>query len=231
MVETTERPASEARTSLVGLLGGTRAEIVRILKTEGERSAPELADALGISDVAVRRHLGVLDREGLIDERTVKQERGRPVARYRLSSRGRELFPNRYAEVVDELLRYLEDEHGRAGLQAFLRWRQARETAQYESTVDAEELPARLEQLAEALTEAGYDATIERAPDGWRLTQTHCAILEVAREHPEMCAHEAAMFRRVLGEDAQVSRRETLASGGQACVCCVSTTNDALNES
>lgn len=209
----------EAR-SLLSLLGEPRATILRMLKRDGERSAPELASALAISDVAVRRHLTVLQREGLIVERTARKERGRPVGRYRLTPRGEALFPHRYPELVDDLLRFLEDEHGREGIRAYLRWRQDRETAEYAAVVDGEGLPQRLDQLAAALQDAGFEALVEESEDGFRLTQTHCAIYEIAREHPEMCAHEAAMFRRVLG-DVQVSRRETLAKGDAACVCTV----------
>ncbi len=215
-----ERTRGDER-RLVTLLGAPRAAIVRSLKRDGERSASELAAVLSITDVAVRRHLAVLESAGLITERTVKQQRGRPVARYRLTVRGEQLFPQRYAEVVGDLLDYLDAAQGQPGVRAFLRWRQDRETEQYMSVVDGEALPERLEQLAEALNCAGYEATVSQTEDGYCLTQTHCAIFEVAKEHPELCAHEAAMFRRVLG-DVQVSRRETLANGGGACVCTVS---------
>ncbi|MFN2555368.1 MAG: helix-turn-helix transcriptional regulator [Nitriliruptorales bacterium] len=213
-------PVETSMRSLVSLLGEPRATILRSLKRERERSAPELAEVLGISDVAVRRHIAVLEREGLIAERIVKQERGRPVARYHLTSRGEGLFPHRYRELVSDLLAFLEDELGREGLRAYLRWRQDRETEQYAAMVDGEELHDRLLQLAAALTDAGFEARVEECEEGFRLTQTHCAIYETARRHPEMCAHEAAMFRRVLG-DVQVSRRETLAKGDSVCVCTV----------
>jgi hypothetical protein len=36
-----------------------------------------------------------------------------------------------------------------------------------------------------------------------------------------VCAYEAATFSQVLGRDVSLSRRETLASGASACVCCV----------
>lgn len=208
--------------SLVGLVGEPRATILRSLKRESEQSAPELADVLSITDVAVRRHLAVLEREGLVAGRTVKQGRGRPVVRYRLTARGEGLFPQRYREMVNDLLAFLEDELGREGFRAYLRWRQDRETEQYTAMVDGEDLYDRLLQLASALTDAGFETGVEQCEEGFRLTQTHCAIYETARRHPEMCAHEAAMFRRVLG-DVQVSRRETLAKGDCACVCTVTT--------
>lgn len=217
----TEPIAARGSTELVDLLGEPRATIVRILKRDGERSAPELAEALGITDVAVRRHLALLAEDGFITDRTVKQERGRPVARYRLTERGEDLFPHRYEEMVDELIAFITDQLGSSGLRAFLRWRQDRETESYAAAVDGEDIAVRLDQLAEALSEAGFAAEVRETGDGFELTQTHCAVYEVAKEYPEMCAHEAAMFRRVLG-DVTISRRETLASGADACVCSVS---------
>lgn len=212
-----DRTRVDARAALVGLLGEPRATIVRILKQEGERSAPELAEQLGITDVAVRRHLALLSDEGLLTERTVKQERGRPVTRFGLSDRARELFPHRYVEMLGELLEYVRDNDGLGG---FLRWRQEREAEQYAEVVDGDDVEERLEQLVAALNDAGYEADLTEQQDGFRLTQRHCAVFDAAKDHPQICAHEAAMFRRVLG-DVQVSRRETLAKGDAACVCTV----------
>lgn len=207
--------------AFVDLLGETRATILRLLKRDGEMSAPELAETIGISDVAVRRHIGVLSDEGLIADRTVNQGRGRPVAVYRLSDRGEQLFPHRYDDVAGELLEFLRDREGRAGVRAFLRWRQDREAAAYSAAVDASDLGGRLEQLAEALCCAGYEAEVSRTDDGYELRQTHCAVYEIARDNPEMCAHEAAAFRAVLGDEVKVTRRRTLAKGDGACVCTV----------
>lgn len=215
-----ELPAG--RGSLVGLLGETRAAVLERIRRDGERTAPELAGDLGCSDVAVRRHLSALEDDGFITSRTVKEGRGRPAARYRLTDRGRELFPRRYAGLASELIEFITDEHGREGLSRYLRWRLERETSELEEQVTADSLDGRLKQLAGALSEGGYDATVTEEEDGFRLTQHHCAIYNVAKHHPEMCAYEAATFRRLLGEDVTLSRRETLAAGSHACVCTVS---------
>lgn len=208
--------------SLVDLLGEPRATIVRILKEDGEHSAPELAERLGITDVAVRRHLAVLHEEELIAERTVKQARGRPVGRYHLTEHGERLFPQGYAEMVGDLLTWISGEQGRSGVRAFLRWRQERDAEEYASQVDAPELPSRLDQLAEALRGAGFAASVRETEDGFELRQTHCTVYDAAKEFPELCSHEAAVFREVLGEDVKLSRRLTLAAGAEACVCQVS---------
>ncbi len=207
--------------SLVSLLGEQRAAIVEELRRAGERTVAQLAELLGISEVATRRHLGVLEEDGLVASHRVNQGRGRPVARYWLTEDAQRLFPQRYDALAGEMLEFLADTQGREGLRAYLRWRLEREVEGLRESVTAEDLEGRLEQLAEALSEAGYEATVEADGEGFTLTQHNCAIFDIAKDHPEMCAYEAATFSKVLGRDVQLSRRQTLAGGGTACVCCV----------
>lgn len=215
--------AREARApgSPDAVLGDARASVVRQINQHGDRSAPELAQDLGCSDVAVRRHLSSLEEEGLVTSRTVNQGRGRPVARYRLTEEARSLFAQGHATLANELIEFITDEQGREGFRRYLRWRLEREASDLGEEVTADSLRGRLEQLAEALSEAGYDAAVSEDGEGFRLVQRHCAVYDVAKHHPEMCAYEAASFRRVLGEDVNLSRRQTLAGGGHACVCTV----------
>lgn len=221
--------------SLVGLLGDTRAALVEVLQG-APASVAELADALALSDVAVRRHLQVLERDGLVEGQTVRGTgRGRPGTRYSLTDKGRRLFPDRSAELANDLLGYLEAVHGRAALRDFLRWRAGEQETRYAAAVSpsdpdagdepGEALSRRVAALAEVLSEDGFAARAIPVVSGdgsagMQLTQGHCAVADVAREHPEICAYEAALFQRVLG--AKVSRRETIAGGASACVCHIS---------
>ncbi|MBW3620415.1 MAG: ArsR family transcriptional regulator [Actinobacteria bacterium] len=207
--------------SLVRLLGEQRAAVVERLRDVGEATIAELAEHLGISEVATRRHVNLLDEDGFVEARTVKQDRGRPASTYKLTDRARDLFPQRYAAVASELLDFITAEHGREGLRSYLRWRLDRETATYADIVTAEELHERLDQLAGALSDNGYDARVVDDGEGFELHQTNCAIYDVAKDHPEMCQYEAATFSRVLGRDVAVRRRLTLAEGGHSCVCTV----------
>jgi len=214
--------------SLVGLLGATRAAIVERLHRGGSHAAAELAEHLGISEVAVRRHLGVLLEEGLVEEREQRASGGRPAACFDLTERAARLFPQSYDRFANEVLDFLTAEHGRDGLLAFLRWRVDREVGPLTDAVQDGPLEERVRRLAEALTAAGYVADVvtdEGSPSGplptLRLVQHHCVIEEVAREHPEICDYEAAAFSRALGSDVKLSRRETIAGGDQACVCTV----------
>jgi predicted ArsR family transcriptional regulator len=81
--------------------------------------------------------------------------------------------------------------------------------------------------LATTLSDAGFAASIAPTTDGFRLVQNHCAIAQVAKEHPEVCAYEAAAFSQVLGRDVSLSRRDTLVTGASACVCTVEATSSS----
>jgi predicted ArsR family transcriptional regulator len=214
--------------SLVGLLGETRATLVEHLHRTGAQPVAAIAAHLGVSEVATRRHLGILLTEGLVEVREARASGGRPATCFALTERADRLFPQSYDRFANELLDFLTAEHGRDGLLAFLRWRVDREVDAFAETIEDGPLEQRVAQLAAALTQAGFLADVVES-DGatkglptLRLIQHHCVIQGVAREHPEICTYEAAAFSRALGTDVKVSRQETIADGAPACVCTVS---------
>ncbi len=209
---------------LLDLLGDTRAKVVEFLRG-GDRSVADLAAEIGLSEVAVRRHLQILESEGFVSAATVRRDvPGRPAARYSLTAKAYRLFPDRSAEFANDLLDYVESEHGRPALLAFLRSRQDAQAARYSAALGAagDDLTEQVRGLARLLSEDGFDARAGEvtAPDGstvLQLVQSHCAIKDVASEHPEVCAYEAALFKRLLGK--KLSRRQTIAGGSHECVC------------
>ena len=215
-----------SETPLVDLLGDTRARIVEAVQG-GITTVADLACEIGVSEVGIRKHLQVLERDGFVSAETVRRDGpGRPTSHYRLTSKARRLFPDRSAEVANDLFDYLEDQHGRREVLAFLRWRAERQAGRYaEALADAPDVQARTLKLAEALSSEGFSSTVETVttPEGatvLQLTQGHCAIADVATEHPELCAFEASVFKDLLG--ARLSRRQTIAGGASACVCHIS---------
>ena len=218
--------------SLVGLLGESRAALVEHLHRTGAQPVAALAAHLGISEVATRRHLGVLVSEGLVQASASRASGGRPATCFTLTERADRLFPQSYDRFASELLDFLTAEHGRDGLLAFLRWRVDREVDAFAETIEDGPLEQRVAQLAAALTEAGFladvveaDGSQADAPKGLptlRLVQHNSDIQGVAREHPEICTYEAAAFSRALGAGVKVSRQETIADGAPACICTVS---------
>jgi DNA-binding transcriptional ArsR family regulator len=74
--------APPAEDVFAALADPTRRSVLQRLAEHGDGTATTLADGLPVSRVAVVKHLGVLDRAGLV----VKQRRGREV-RYRVEPR------------------------------------------------------------------------------------------------------------------------------------------------
>jgi predicted ArsR family transcriptional regulator len=210
--------STTANAPLIDLLGETRAQIVRLLH-DGSATVAELASAMQLTQVAIRRQLRELVADQLVVGRTARPSGpGRPAVSYSLTARGERLFPDRSSDLADDVLTFLYDERGKSEMIAFLRWRLKRQQAHYAGALDGlADLDGRVERLAELLSQDGFMAEAEAGSDGYALTQTHCAIKEAAAAHPQLCAFEAALFREVLG--AHVTRRQTIASGAPACVC------------
>ena len=194
--------------------GGTREKILVLLRRHGRLSAPRLAELLQLTSVGVRRHIVLLERDGLVDSTTEKPRRGRPTAVYRLTDAGLETFPRHYDEVAREALTFLKGRDA-ATLAQFLAWRNERLAASYAGRVEGATLAERTDALAEVLNEQGFMAEVEPADGGLRLCQHNCTVEHLATELPDLCASEAKLFERLLG--TRVERETTIVDGAVRC--------------
>ena len=192
-----------------------RAEIVRLLKTDGEASAADIAARLGISTVAVRKHLDALETEGLAIARRVPVPRGRPMLAYRLTEESENLFPQRYDRLAVELLDDLVALDGRQSLGRLFAARTDRLSQSYEIRLQDKGLAEQLEELARLRDEEGYMAVFEIRDGQFLLREHHCPIFEVAQRHPEACNCEQELCERVL--KAHVRRETRLVDGKPFC--------------
>ncbi len=195
--------------------GGTRERILVLLRRHGRLSAPKLADLLERTPVGVRRHLALLERDGLVTAGVSKPKRGRPTAVYRLTDAGLERFPRHYDEVALQALAFLKGQDASV-LSQFLAWRNEQLAASYAKRVAGATLSERARALAGVLSEQGFMAEVEPAPDGLRLCQHNCTVEHLATELPDLCASEAKLFERLLG--TPVEREATIVEGGVRCV-------------
>jgi predicted ArsR family transcriptional regulator len=194
--------------------GGTRERILLLLRRHGRLSAPRLAELLQLTSVGVRRHLALLERDGLVGATIEKPRRGRPAAVYRLTDAGLETFPRHYDEVAREALTFLKGRDA-ATLSQFLAWRNERLAASYAGRVEGDTLAERTDALAEVLNEQGFMAEVEPVDGGLRLCQHNCTVEHLATELPDLCASEAELFERLLG--TRVERETTIVDGAVRC--------------
>lgn len=197
----------------------TRKEIISLLRVDGPLSVAELGGRLGITHVAVRRHLTALERDGLV---TSKQERlpmGRPTRKYELTDMADELFPKKYGTLSLEMIDFLaaaDPEHKL--IDQFFAARRGRLVDRYSAHVgETPDLSDRVSRLTEVQTADGYLAQWEAGPDGaFELKEFNCPVHVISRKYPYACIHELEFFKSVLGTD-DVQRIECIAKGGNCC--------------
>jgi len=203
----------------------TRDAVARTILEQGPQHAADLADRLGLSPAAIRRHLDALVADGLLVEReprpSAHRGRGRPARTYALTDAGRAAFPHAYDDLASTALRYLRETGGEQAVTDFAEHRAATLARELEPRVSADApLATRVQAMADALTTAGYASTAnavgETAPvPGVQICQHHCPVAHVAAEFPELCEAETRAFERVLG--TYVQRLATIAHGDGVC--------------
>ncbi|MCS6803257.1 MAG: metalloregulator ArsR/SmtB family transcription factor [Chloroflexota bacterium] len=190
-----------------------REAILRTLKLRGRQTAQALADALGITPVAVRKHLEALEAEGLVRVSTVKQPRGRPALLYQLTPAADALFPQGYRQLSLDLIADLVALDGEEKLEQLLRARNARVLQERVAPLDD---PAqRVQELVRLRNEDGYMASVEEQPDSYVIREHNCPIYEVASRFPVACQCEADLFTAVVNKP--VVREGSIVEGDESC--------------
>lgn len=204
--------------------GHTRGAIVRLLLESGSITAVEISHRLGISAAGVRRHLDALvdsgDAEVNPSAPWQHAGRGRPAKRYRLSSAGRAKLEHTYDDLASAAMRQLREIGGDDAVRNFAR-RRVQAILDGVARVDPDDdgsVAEAAEQVADALTRAGYATTATRVPgpiQGIEICQHHCPVSHVAQEFPELCEAEQQAISEVLG--THVQRLASIVNGDCAC--------------
>ncbi len=199
--------------------GTTRREILDALRRSAGLTADQLADALGVTAMAVRKHLAALQEEGLLAARVERRPVGRPVHIYTLTPHAQDRFPQHYQDLTTELLDDLRALDGGEKIRALFGRRAERTYTALAPALAGRPLPERLTALAGYLDEQGFLAGWEETPEGDFLLKEHnCAIYGVAQCTPEACACELDLFRRLFADaGVEVERESHLLNGDHLC--------------
>lgn len=195
----------------------TRREIINILRTAGPLTVGELGDQLGITHVAVRRHLTSLERDGLVTSVQERLPMGRPTRVYSLTEAADELFPKKYGSLTLEVLDFLSQTDANL-VEAFFANRGRTLADRYGPEVTGGlSLEERVARLTDIQLSNGYLASYETAEDGTLvLKEYNCPVHQISRKYDQACHHELAFFKTVLGTE-NIERVECIAKGGGCC--------------
>ena len=179
------------------LLGDTQARLLGLMR-RSRQTITSLAEALGLTDNAVRTHIAALHRDGIVEQvGTLRDTGGKPARLYGLTREGEELFPKAYALVLGKLVEEIVRTEGRDRAVKLLRavGAQAAAAAPQRTTPKS-----RMEAAAQVFRDLGSDAAVQKTPQGWSLQAYGCPLSAVTSGHPELCELGRALVEKVVGE-------------------------------
>lgn len=194
----------------------THQAVLHHLKRNNEMSVADLCDVLGITSMAVRRHLIGLQKEGLVDSRLVRQTRGRPTYRYRLTQKAEGLFPSGLGTMAFDLLDAVFETKGHKGVMDLLTMRDEWLVKKHAPRLEKLDFEERLQEVVKLYAENGFMSSWERLPDGnYFIYQQHCAIHHLATQYRQLCVLEPRLMEKLLG--VKVTREKFILKDDPMC--------------
>jgi predicted ArsR family transcriptional regulator len=164
----------------------------------------ELADALGLTDNAIRAHLATLERDGLVQAQGERRDGriGKPATVYIVSPDADTLFSKAYIPLLTSLLSALGDRLTAKELQGLLADVGGRLAVG--AAHPSGELSRRVEAAAILLNQLGGLSSVEEVELGTRyiIQGCGCPLGIAVRERPEVCEAVVALLSTVT--DANV---------------------------
>ena len=198
--------------------GTTRGQIVTLLRA-GNRSVDELAEALGLTDNAIRAHLAILQREQIVESVGVRREGavGKPAAIYGVAPGAQPLFSRAYSPLLSALLTELRAHAAPSAMRRLLK-RVGKRMLRGERATGA--LEGRAHAASNLLNELGGSTHVERDANAFVVRGHGCPLSEAVIACPEICGAVEQMLTDLTG--ARVSE-SCDRSGPPNCLFRVST--------
>lgn len=161
----------------------------------------DLAQALDLTDNAIRAQIALLERDGLVCEAGQRRTSGsrKPSQEYRLTAEADRLFPKPYDHVLRQLLDILRERLGRGRVEEAAR-EVGRRIANEVGIAPAGDTRTRLARAVDALNDLGGLAEVVEASDGGLSIQGQsCPLAAVAVDHAEVCRLTESFISAVSG--------------------------------
>jgi predicted ArsR family transcriptional regulator len=174
----------------------TRGQLILLLR-RASRTVEELAQALNLTDNAVRAHLATLERDGLVQQRGSRRSGGKPAYVYELTPEAERLFPKAYEPVLQHLLEVLGKQVPPEHLERMLRAVGRRMAEEHPAPVG--DLRARLTFAVQTLNALGGLAELEEQGQAFLICGYRCPLASVVPGHPAVCQLAETLLSELIG--------------------------------
>lgn len=197
-------------------LGSTQQRLLRhLMQVPAGVSVETLCERLQLSHNAVRQHLTALMHRDFVARAQPRPSGGRPVALFRLTKAGRDLFPRNYAAISIALLERMRERIGEAAVGDFMRDLGHSLGAIEVAPPDDASVDDVARGLAERLDALGYEATTARHGGALQVEAFNCVFHAMAKRHPEVCTFDVAYMESAT--QRRIHHMECMLRGGSVC--------------
>ena len=183
--------------------GAARGKIIGLLRRK-ERSVDELAAELDVTDNAVRAHLDLLEREGIVTQTRVRRTGsvGKPATMYAIAPSADAVLSAAYAPVLAALAATLAERMDARELEAVYRAVGKRLGAEH-SPGKPERLESRVRNAAALLAELGAEVEVVRTKDAFTIQGHACPLADAVRADASVCQSIRELVSGVTGESVR----------------------------
>ena len=176
----------------------TRGRLVTLLRGT-TKTVNELAEALELTDNAVRAHLLSLERDGLIKQSGIQRGTRKPHFAYQLTEEAEQLFPKAYDVLLNQLITVLKGRLTPAALEEVLREvGRSLAGAQPASRKNAD-IESRIGNAVAALEAIGGAACVEKENEKLVICSEGCPLAAAVADHPEVCRLAETLLSEIIG--------------------------------
>ncbi|MBT3941492.1 MAG: ArsR family transcriptional regulator [Chloroflexi bacterium] len=195
----------------------TRDTILELIQNRESETVAGLAEELSLAPATVRRHLDILQRDGMVTFSEIRRGTGRPEFLFSLTERGHENLPKHYSDMLGSLVSKmaalepgtLDGKSGAEILDNMLT------DMAHESVAERGDDGAGITRLTEILQEQDFNPEINNDQGKISLSLMSCPFRSVAMNNPQLCSYDMAVISAVAS--APVERISCLTEGDPVC--------------
>jgi len=180
------------------LFKSTRGKILELLRTR-ECTVNDLAEALHLTDNAVRAHLASLERDRLVTQAGMRPGVRKPHTTYVLGPEAEHLFPKAYGRLVSLLMSIFSRQVKRRNLRAGMRAAGRSVAHEHLRALHGKTREQRIDAALGILKELGGAASFCEEDGKHFIYGNGCPIAAATTNHPEACLLAESLLTEIIG--------------------------------
>ncbi len=185
--------------AITKLLGATRGDIISLLR-HTPRTVNDLAEALKLTDNAVRAHLAVLETDGLIAPCGTRPGSRKPHTLYELTAEAQQMLSRLYIPVLTTLLTTLKKHHPHHHVVKLVCEVGHHLAQSHHAALHQKSLKARIDYAVQLLNDMGGMAEAHKEKGHWLICIKGCPLTEAVVQHPHVCRLKETLLSDLLGQ-------------------------------